>query len=632
MLDTLRKSASGFVGFFLIGLLVVAFGLWGIADTFTGFSNSVLAQVGEEEIDRNEFQARYLQQIRVIQQELGSAIDQQQAKELGIDKQVLRTMLGSAALRAASGDMGLAISDDKLAEMIVNDPAFAGPNGQFDEPTFRMALRRSGLSEDLFVDDQRNFHIRGQLTAAALDRALMPSILQTELFRHFLERRRAKYVILTLNQTEDVGNPSQEELESFYNATQLRFTEAERRTAKVLSVTPERFAENIVFSDDDLREEYEMSLNDFSIEEERAIDQLVLNDETVIDAVAELIKAKSTFIDIVAAANQNLDNTDLGTITRDDMISAKLAERAFAMAEGEVSEIIEGPLGAVVLRVRNIKPGVVPPFEEVADELRQRLVIERAVDDMVAFSETVEDERAAGNTLEEIGQRFDLKVITYENFDRSGTLPDGTRAATLRSFDGLIDTLFDAVIGDDLPMLETPDGSFVWARVSDIQPSRVAPLADVRDQAIAQWKISEKAKLLEAMAEHLVTQGNAQGDFNKLAADLSLTPLTSDPMTRQVSNETFSSQAVEKLFSIEENKFAWARAGFGSDLVVMQALDVTQAKPSDSSEAKDLIFSGELRKYHADITDQLIRSLQATYGVEIYQNNLDQALTQLVAQ
>ena len=47
MLDTLRKSASGFVGFFLIGLLVVAFGLWGIADTFTGFSNAVLAKVGE---------------------------------------------------------------------------------------------------------------------------------------------------------------------------------------------------------------------------------------------------------------------------------------------------------------------------------------------------------------------------------------------------------------------------------------------------------------------------------------------------------------------------------------------------------------------------------------------------------
>jgi peptidyl-prolyl cis-trans isomerase D len=267
----------------------------------------------------------------------------------------------------------------------------------------------------------------------------------------------------------------------------------------------------------------------------------------------------------------------------------------------------------------------------VVDELRRRLVIERAVDDMLAFSETVEDERAAGSSLEEIGQRFDLEVATFENFDRNGTLSDGSRATPLRSFDGLIDNLFESLIGEDLPMLETADGSFVWARLSDIQPSRVPPLADVRAQAIAQWKVSEKAKLLEALAEHLVSQGNNQDSFSKITKGLNLTPLTSDPMTRQVSNETFSTQAVEKLFTLEENKFAWARAGFGSDLVVMQALNITQAKPSDSSEARDLIFSGELRKYHADITDQLIRSLQSTYGIEIFEDNLEQALTQLVA-
>ena len=38
MLDILRRSAGGVVGIFLIGLLVIAFALWGIADTFTGFS------------------------------------------------------------------------------------------------------------------------------------------------------------------------------------------------------------------------------------------------------------------------------------------------------------------------------------------------------------------------------------------------------------------------------------------------------------------------------------------------------------------------------------------------------------------------------------------------------------------
>ncbi len=107
MLDIMRKSVNGFVGILLIALLVVAFGLWGIADTFTGFSNSVLAKVGDEEIERVEFQLRYLQQLQTIEQQFGTTVSPDQARGLGLDREVLRNMIGSAALRAAAIDLGL---------------------------------------------------------------------------------------------------------------------------------------------------------------------------------------------------------------------------------------------------------------------------------------------------------------------------------------------------------------------------------------------------------------------------------------------------------------------------------------------------------------------------------------------
>lgn len=632
MLDTMRKSASGIVGIFLIGLLVVAFALWGIADTFTGFSTSVLAKVGDQEIEREEFAARYRQRVQIVQQELGSQLTPEQASAMGISQQVIRSMVGTAALSGVAKDLDLAISDDALVEMILQDPAFAGLSGQFDEPTFRMVLRRNGLNEDLFVNDQRDFHVREQLMAATFDRAMVPEIMQSQLFAHFLERRTAKYAILSLGATEEVGEPTEEELEAFYNATQLRFTEQERRSAVVLSVTPERFAESITFTQDDLREEYDIAIADYTVVEERGVDQLVLSDEATVELVRDLLASGTPFVEVVDAAGQNLDNTDLGTITRDDMISSVLADAAFSLNEGEVSGIVEGPLGSVVLRVRNIKPEVVTPFEDVADDIRQRLVTDRAIDDLLAFSETIEDERAAGSSLEEIAQRFDLELTTVENFDRDGKAEDGARAPALSRLDSLVEVLFDSIVGEDLPLLETEDGSFAWARLTGIQPSRVRPLDDVRAQATAQWKVSERANLLEALAAHLVKQGNETGDFDKIAKQMELITLTSEPMTRQVSNETFSEQAVAKLFATEEGKFAWAPVGFGSELVVMQAVEVTRAKANENSEAKDLIFSGERRKYHADITDQFVRSLQASYGIEIYQDNIDLAVSQLVGQ
>ncbi len=630
MLDTMRKSVNGFVGILLIALLVVAFGLWGIADTFTGFSNSVLAKVGDEDIERVEFQLRYLQQLQAVEQQVGTTVSPEQARSLGLDREVLRNMIGSAALKAAARDLGLAKSDEAIAAEIIADPNFAGPNGKFDEPTFRSILQRNGLSEKLFVKDQRDFAIRQQMSSASYERALMPEMMSDKLFRHFLERRVAKYLILTLDEIDDVGEPTDEELEAFYQQTQLRFTQAERRSADLMVLSVERFSENMKFSEEELRDEYEQSVDLFTTPEERAIDQLVLSDEADISKVSDLIAKKRPFVEIVKAAGQDLDNTDLGWVKASDIISAELSDKAFAMDKGEISGVIEGPLGSVVLRVRDIRPEVVQSFEAVSEKLRDAMAIDRALDDMLAFSETVEDNLAAGVTLKEIGQRFDLEVVSVENFTRDGSLANGASSELLQRYPSLVDNLYEAVVGEDIPAYEAPDGSFVWAQVKDIQPSLVQPLDAVRQEAVAQWKVFEKAKLLEAMAEHLVSQGNSGVTFDVLAKDFPRRALTSESMTRQVSNETFSEQAVERLFAAQNGKFAWAPVGFGSELVVMQVAKIIPAEIREG-EARDLIYSGELRKYRADLTAQFIQSLRTTYGVKVYDSAVEQAVNQLAA-
>ena len=71
--------------------------------------------------------------------------------------------------------------------------------------------------------------------------------------------------------------------ESFFSETKLRFTEPERRDGSVLLITPERFAETIKINDDEIRAEYDLSIDEFSSPERRAIDQLVLNSDEEIE-------------------------------------------------------------------------------------------------------------------------------------------------------------------------------------------------------------------------------------------------------------------------------------------------------------------------------------------------------------
>ena len=629
MLEFLRSKASGVLGILLIGLLVIAFGLWGIADTFTGFSNSEIASVGSKKIDRQEFQLRYVQTTRDLSRRLGTTLSATDASNLGVTRQVLVNMLGGAALHEASDQMGLAFGDEAIAAAILKDPNFAGVNGEFDEPTFRAVLAQNGLDEKLFVEDQRRFHLTNQLTDASIDRALMQKLLMESLYQHFLERRVANYMILTLEQTDETGEPTDEELETFFNETRLRFAQAETRSGHALVVSPARFAELINIDRATLEEEYELSMSEFTVAEKRKVDQLVLADDTEAARVREQKANGVPFVEIVDGAGQSLENTDLGEIERGDMISADLAEIAFSMEKGEISDVIEGPLGYVVLRVRDIKPGATLSLDAVEDRLRQRIIYDRALEDMLAFTETVEDELAGGETLENIGQRFALDVIKIDNITNNGKTLDGRESALLARYDALTGLLFESSIGEDIPMQEMEDGSFIWLRLNDVTPSIVPPLKDVRDAVTAEWKVDERSKLLQAMAEHMVKVGNETGSFKSAAQGFKRKPLVSEPMTRQVSNDTFSSEAVARLFAVGKNKFAWASVGFGGEIIVMQAADIIEAELNDGA-AKDIIFDGEQRKYYNDLSNQFVLSLQQNFGTSVNQTNLDLATRDLV--
>ncbi|MGA7546890.1 MAG: SurA N-terminal domain-containing protein, partial [Methyloceanibacter sp.] len=54
-LDTLRKGAGRLLGMILMGMLVLSFGIWGIADIFRGYGQQSLIRVGDIEISAQDY-------------------------------------------------------------------------------------------------------------------------------------------------------------------------------------------------------------------------------------------------------------------------------------------------------------------------------------------------------------------------------------------------------------------------------------------------------------------------------------------------------------------------------------------------------------------------------------------------
>jgi len=55
----MRKASSNWLGKIIMatvmGVLIISFGVWGIADIFRGFGQSTLAKVGKTEISAEQF-------------------------------------------------------------------------------------------------------------------------------------------------------------------------------------------------------------------------------------------------------------------------------------------------------------------------------------------------------------------------------------------------------------------------------------------------------------------------------------------------------------------------------------------------------------------------------------------------
>ena len=163
MLQTLRKSASGIVAKILMGLLIISFGVWGIADVFRGFGSQTLATIGSTEITIPEFRQTYQERLQQISQQLKRGLTPDQSRAFGIPDQLLNERLAEAALDDTAVKLGLALSDEEIARRVQKNPAFFGPSGAFDPNHFNQLLRSNGFTEARFVNAERRLALRQQL-------------------------------------------------------------------------------------------------------------------------------------------------------------------------------------------------------------------------------------------------------------------------------------------------------------------------------------------------------------------------------------------------------------------------------------------------------------------------------------
>jgi peptidyl-prolyl cis-trans isomerase D len=618
MLEALRKGAGGIVAKIFIGVLALSFAVWGISDVFTGRQTGALVTVGDEKIFEREFQTLFQNQIRLVSQRTGQQLSLAQARERGLDLQVLTRLIQRAALDNEARGMQLGLSDKVIAGSITKLQPFQDTQGRFDRLTFDRYLQSQGLTEAGFIIRQRRDRLRGQLGSAVQAELSVPDVLARALYVHSKEIRKADYFILPKSSVRPPADPSDKDINDFYNANKARFTAPEYRAITLLKLEPKDLVPTIALSEDDLRKAFKDRAAEFIKPERRTIEQIVFNTKQEAEKAAKRLKDGMDFLALAKELKHKKVDIELGDLAAKDIPDAKFAKAAFALKLSQISEPIVSPLKIAIVRVTKITPEVRQTFEQVKAKLKQGIALERAQDEVLNLHDTVEDERAGGASLKDISEKLNLPLIVLKAVDRSGRGTDRKQIKTIPNGPAALQLAFSTGVGVETDPLDTAKEGFVWLDVNKITKSAVRPLKDVRTEAVDLWKQGKLRERLVAKARGIVKSINSTPDLAARAKELDLTVKTTKDLSRQATDKDFGAPALASLFLTAKDKAAQAPAK-GGGIVIFRTIKVD--RPVYAQGTKDILAlkRGLNAAMQQDLIAQYISAVQSKAGVDINQ-------------
>ena len=618
MMQGIRKAGQGLIGKIIItvlfGFLIFSFAIWGIGDIFRGYGRNAVATVGKTEIGIEQVRTAYQNEIQQLTRQQRRPISPELARALGLDRQVLARLMSDAALDQTAEKMRLAASDDTVRNQIFEDPNFKNASGAFDASRFNELLRANGLSEQVYVRDQRAVILRQQLAEMANGAVTAPLALQELGHRLRHERRDVAYAVMPVTAAGEIPAPAEDVLKRYFDDRKSAFRAPEFRTGHVLALTADDIAASGAISDADARARYEqVKATRFTTPERRTLQQIGFGTLEEAQAARKRIADGATFESI--AQERNISDQDLttGTFQREQLFDPKIRDAAFGLAENAVSEPVQGNFGPVLLRVTKIDAAHVRPFEEVAAEARRDLAAGR----LTELHDKVEDQRAAARPLPEIAKEFGLTLRPVGPIDASLRRPDGSQAEALPGGDAARNALFQSDIGVDNEALRLPNnGGYVWYDVTKIDPPRDRTFDEVKAEVERQWRADETASKLSEKARELIKRLDAGEAFDAVASSAGLTPAEAAGLTRQDQTETLPRNVVSLIFGTPAGKNASAALDNGGRVLfhVKSATQPPYVRTTQEADSLAQALSGALSQ---DILLEYVSRLQADLGATL---------------
>ncbi|MEQ8708410.1 MAG: peptidyl-prolyl cis-trans isomerase [Rhodospirillales bacterium] len=626
MLQAIRSQTGSWVVKAFLILIALSFAVWGVGDFVSARiqADDRPIEVGDASISAVDLSREIRQETVRMAPLFNGQLTPELMRQFGLVDQVVNRLVAQTAIDALAIELGIAAGDGVIGQQLAAEPAFHNASGKFDPNVFAAVLRNSGMSESSYLDILRQDIRRRQLVTATTVGVQPPSALVDKLFAYRNEQRVAETITLTADKLPPVAEPTEAELQKFYETNAERYRAPEYRKVVAVNLAPALLARDASIGEESLRAAYDERLNDFTAPGRRKLTQLLFEkEEDAAAAYAQLSEGRD-FADVAGAAAGSSGAIDLGWVNRGDLLSDVVAEAAFAAPEGGYSAPVKSDFGWHIFRIDEREDQSVRPFEEVRDEIETQLALDRATEDSFDLANKLEDAVGAGASLENAGRQIGVEPIIIDAVDQNGRSPGGDVLVEQFQLSGpFLTTAFETESGKTSILTEAPNSGFFMLRVDAITESRVKDLSEVQQQVVADWKSEQVEEGLEKLAADIAERLRKGETMSEVSAAYDLPVTRSQAFVRQTGDPTanIGPALSTQLFGLDVNGVATA-PGEGGGLTVARLAEI---RPAVQDETRRAALTDQVAaQLQSDVIEQLTSDLRARFGVIVNREMIDQ--------
>jgi len=504
MLDFVRNNKK--ITQVFLALITLPFAFWGV-DSFVRNADvgAEVATVGGSKISRQELQSALREQQERMRAQLDGKLDPALFETPQMRRAVLDSMVTQRLLAEQARKARLVVGNEQLVQFIGGVPSLQ-ENGKFSRERYEALVAAQGMSKEMFEARLRQDMAMQQLMLPVTEAGIVSQAAAGRWLATQLEQREIGELRLLPEAYAGQVKLSADAVQKYYEANRKKFELPEQVRAEFLVLSRDALTAQATIRDEEVKTYYQSHADRFKEGETRRASHILIRAaKDAPDAEAKAAKAradelltqtKKTPGDFARLAKQNSQDPgsaekggDLDWFGRGAMVKA-FEETAFALKEGQISDVVRSDFGFHIIRVTGVRPERVKPLDEVKAgilaELKREAGMKTYAEAAEAFGNMVYEQ---ADSLKPAAEKWKLEPRQTQWLARGGKLPapfDNPKlAAALFSDDGLKNKR-------NTEAIEIAPGTLVSARVLEHKPAALQSL-DVVKGDIEKHLIREEA-------------------------------------------------------------------------------------------------------------------------------------------